>query len=549
MSQPYGLWANIIRNGPSPNLYATIASAILALSTDTANVDTYLPLLQLFSLDQNNQNPSIGTLAITNFTSRFGFEDPAPIQYISSASFRVPLLGRWMRLSNTSGGALTLTSLPTIAAATSDGQYLALTNIGTNTITFQDSGTLSGSGLQLVSSKVTLAQGQTLELRYLTDGGIAKWCQIGSAIPNGIAGVQSIGTAGTQITLPPANDIGWVRLNNTTGGPIILTATPTIPAGTNGQVLELINISSNTISFQDADFHTGSGLFLLTPFATLGIYDSLVLRYSTDAGAWCEDTAGQQASAPDQILSSSSSVISPVTDWIRVNNTSGGTLTLNSAPTVTNGFEGQRIEIFNISANAVALQSASILTNSNLVLSVPVVVLAQGESVALRYSTDAGIGAWCQISENVIVPAFAQCSAYQAGAQAIPTGIVTYTSVQFDTELYDLGGMHSTVTNNSRFTVPTNQAGTYIITAAAGFGGNSSGTVRQARILLDGTTVVASATPLAPSASLAAILTVSTTQELNPGEYIELQVIQDTGSNLSLLATRNSTYLQITRLN
>jgi len=152
-----------------------------------------------FSKTQNG-DVFIDTLGITNVTSRNECEDPPPIQIITGAGTRIIPLGRWVRISNTSGGPLTLTALPTIAASHSDGQYIAVTNIGPDTVTFQDAGTLAGSGLQLLAATVPVAQGQTLECRYITDKGINKWCQIG---PVGAPSGGTVTTTGS----PLANEV------------------------------------------------------------------------------------------------------------------------------------------------------------------------------------------------------------------------------------------------------------------------------------------------------------------------------------------------------
>lgn len=78
-------------------------------------------------------------------------------------------------LSNTSGGALTLTSAPTIPNG-KDGQRCLLLNVGVNTITFSDQGTLPSSNLRLTTATVTIGPRQNFTLMYSAN--IGNWVQI-----------------------------------------------------------------------------------------------------------------------------------------------------------------------------------------------------------------------------------------------------------------------------------------------------------------------------------------------------------------------------------
>jgi len=98
----------------------------------------------------------------------------------------------------------------------------------------------------------------------------------------------------------------------------------------------------------------------------------------------------------------------------------------------------------------------------------------------------------------------------------------TWTSLTFDTETADDHAMHSTVTNTSRLTVPTGGDGWYTF----GFFGNaaragSAGTWR-ARILLNGTTVLAQG-EVSGASGVASFLTISGGYKLAATNYIEAQ--------------------------
>ena len=74
---------------------------------------------------------------------------------------------------------------------------------------------------------------------------------------------------------------------------------------------------------------------------------------------------------------------------------------------------------------------------------------------------------------------------YNSGAQSIPN--TTLTALNFDTESYDVGSLHDTVTNNNRFTVPTGgDTGVWILTLQVQWGSNATG-IRIISIYNNGT--------------------------------------------------------------
>lgn len=120
--------------------------------------------------------------------------------------------------------------------------------------------------------------------------------------------------------------------------------------------------------------------------------------------------------------------------------------------------------------------------------------------------------------------------AFRNSAQSISNG--TWTSVQFNNEVYDAGGLHDNVTNNTRLTAPV--GGVYAITAAIGWAINLTGD-RFARVLLNGTTPITSVSAVTTSgAGSYPFHSLSLSYYLNPGEYVELQVHQTSGGALNL---------------
>lgn len=86
---------------------------------------------------------------------------------------------------------------------------------------------------------------------------------------------------------------------------------------------------------------------------------------------------------------------------IQLNNTSGSSKTLASAPTITDGQNGQVITLFNSSANDVVLQDQGTLASSNLRLVASARTLSTRDSIQLMYSST--VGDWIEIGfSNVI---------------------------------------------------------------------------------------------------------------------------------------------------
>jgi hypothetical protein len=114
------------------------------------------------------------------------------------------------------------------------------------------------------------------------------------------------------------------------------------------------------------------------------------------------------------------------------------------------------------------------------------------------------------------------------------TGIVTATPtvVAFNgTDSYDTDGFHDPVTNNSRMTIPAGLGGKYLITASVTWDTSTAGALRSTIIFKNGA-IAGSFSRTAPASYAAQ--SVSDILDLIPGDYIEIQVNQDSGSNRTL---------------
>ena len=108
----------------------------------------------------------------------------------------------------------------------------------------------------------------------------------------------------------------------------------------------------------------------------------------------------------------------------------------------------------------------------------------------------------------------------------------TNTILTFDSERWDTDTIHDTTTNTSRLTCKT--AGKYIISAGVEFSADTA-QQRQVKILLNGTTVIAyhsNDTSNVPTPRFA----ISTPYNLAVNDYVEVQVYQNSGSALNVVA-------------
>jgi len=109
-------------------------------------------------------------------------------------------------------------------------------------------------------------------------------------------------------------------------------------------------------------------------------------------------------------------------------------------------------------------------------------------------------------------------------------GTGAWTSLTFDSERWDTDGIHSTVSNTGRLTCVTE--GTYSIIGNVRFASNATG-YRAVRIYLNGATVIAEVFLPAVSGQ-PTVMAVGTQYELDAGDYVELQVLQNSGGDLNV---------------
>jgi len=113
----------------------------------------------------------------------------------------------------------------------------------------------------------------------------------------------------------------------------------------------------------------------------------------------------------------------------------------------------------------------------------------------------------------------------------------TLTAQTFDSERFDVAGMHSTSVNPTRLTVPAGAAGLWLIGGNLAFAGAANGE-RIARIRLNGATEIASQGIIGGAAN-SPNLEVTTLYRLSAADYVELIAFQSSGGAINSTANAN----------
>lgn len=119
---------------------------------------------------------------------------------------------------------------------------------------------------------------------------------------------------------------------------------------------------------------------------------------------------------------------------------------------------------------------------------------------------------------------------YHSSNQSIAAS--TTVTLAFDSERFDTDAFHDTVTNNSRFTIPTGKGGTYLVGAQINWQAAIVATF-SAQIILNGTTILAK-TELTTKSNY-----FSTLYQLSETDYVEVQVYHADGTAQSVSVQAN----------
>lgn len=130
------------------------------------------------------------------------------------------------------------------------------------------------------------------------------------------------------------------------------------------------------------------------------------------------------------------------------------------------------------------------------------------------------------------------------GNTTLPSG--AFTSVALSTEVIDTHNGHSTSVNNSRWTCPSGWAGYYEITGGVYVQGGTGGTYRACRVAVNGTGLGRSQGNIT-ALNETSVNMIPTVVLLAVGDYVEMQVGHNAGSNRNTLADQTALSVKFLR--
>lgn len=142
---------------------------------------------------------------------------------------------------------------------------------------------------------------------------------------------------------------------------------------------------------------------------------------------------------------------------------------------------------------------------------------------------------------------FSGASVFKSGGGTQSIANVTWTTITFDSETFDVGGYHSTSTNTSRMTIPTGKSGYYQINAQATYNASSGGGTRSLRFTKNGSVILQTGEFSAPSGQYPNT-TIELIAYLAAGDYVELATYQSSGASLEIIMDGTTGSYQISYL-
>jgi len=131
------------------------------------------------------------------------------------------------------------------------------------------------------------------------------------------------------------------------------------------------------------------------------------------------------------------------------------------------------------------------------------------------------------------------CCVYNSADHTL--GNASATDLTWDTEEYDIGGLHEGVTNPSRITIV--KSGVYQVSAQVGFDANATGS-RRIYLKVDAATI-AEFGDARPSSGQKCYPCIQRILNLSAGNYVEVAAFQDSGGDLNDTNGFRYTYLAV----
>lgn len=167
------------------------------------------------------------------------------------------------------------------------------------------------------------------------------------------------------------------------------------------------------------------------------------------------------------------------------------------------------------------------VSSGGLAVSTGNVALGQNLSVAGNSTFTGSV----VMSSLVTATAQPRCMAWSSVGLALPSG--AWTSIGFESEDYDVGGLHSTATNPTRITVPVGSSGLFLVGATVRCTTGGAGNIIFSRFLKNSTTEVSGAATSVLSSVAGITLHPTAPIVLDGGDFLEVQA-QPSGSTGSL---------------
>jgi len=131
------------------------------------------------------------------------------------------------------------------------------------------------------------------------------------------------------------------------------------------------------------------------------------------------------------------------------------------------------------------------------------------------------------------------CLVYSSVNQA--TTSATYKNLEFNTEIYDTDGFHSTVTNTQRITIPSGKAGKYLFTFLVNFDGNATGR-REYYIYKNGVSASIMDGTVTSVGAQDTGFTFTAMDDAIVGDYYSVSVWQNSGTSLNVRLGREKNF-------
>jgi hypothetical protein len=121
-----------------------------------------------------------------------------------------------------------------------------------------------------------------------------------------------------------------------------------------------------------------------------------------------------------------------------------------------------------------------------------------------------------------------------ASSREVPSGVETI--VRWFSEEWDSHNLHSNVANQSRVTIPSGFGGAYLVCTTISFRGGDPDGYRRVRILLNGSAEWAQAEEIPAAGNARTSVCCVALVNASPGDYIQVEAYQDSGTALELLS-------------